>query len=173
MTSVAPLLLTTFPLALILAALSDVQRFIIPNWISLTLIVGFFVAFAGGAAMGELGLRDLAGHLGVGACGFLLGFALWACGLWGGGDGKLLAAAALWFDPSSATHMLLWIAICGGATAMIALVLYAARHMLVMIPVIGRLPFEKYAKTVPYGLPIAIGAMLALPKSGLFVALAG
>ena len=171
MTSAAPLLLASFPLALIAAALSDLQRFIIPNWISLFLIAGFAVAFAGGAAMGGLGFADLAGHLGVGAGGLLLGFALWACGLWGGGDGKLLAAAALWFDPSSAVQLMFAVVLCGGACAVIALLLNRYRSVLVMIPGIGLLPFEKYAQTVPYGLPIAAGAILALPNSGLYQAL--
>lgn len=171
MSTVAPLLLATFPLALFAAALSDLQRFIIPNWISLTLIIGFLVAFAGGALTGGLGLWDLAGHLGVGAGGFLLGFTLWACGLWGGGDGKLLAAAALWFDPSSAAHMLLWIATCGGVAGLIGLLLYAARDILIMVPYFGRLPFDQYSKTIPYGVPIAAGAMIAIPSSGLFQAL--
>lgn len=173
MTEATPLLLATFPIALLAAALSDLQRFIIPNWISLTLVAGFAVAFAGAALMGELGLLDLAGHLGVGLGGFAIGFALWACGVWGGGDGKLLAAAALWFDPSSAGHMLLTIAMAGGAAALIGLALYAARNVLIMVPVIGRLPFEKYARTIPYGAPIAAGAILALPRSDLYIALIG
>ncbi|MEM9726265.1 MAG: prepilin peptidase [Pseudomonadota bacterium] len=165
-----PVLLSAFPLALIAAALTDLQRFIIPNWTSLLLILGFGVAFTAGAVNGALGVGDLATHLGVGLAGFAIGFVLWACGLWGGGDGKLLAAAALWFDPSAVLMMLLWVAVFGGLTAIACFMLVAFKEVLYPLPVVGRLPFEKYSRTVPYGVAIAAGALMALPDSVMFSA---
>ena len=172
MTAAAPFLLSAFPLALIAAALSDLQRFIIPNWTALLLIAGFPVAFLAGVVNGDLGVLDLITHLGVGLTGFAIGFALWACGLWGGGDGKLLAATALWFDPSSALTMLLWTAVFGGGVALFGLIASGMRYRLAALPVFCHIPFEKIGKTIPYGVAIAAGALFALPSSRLFAAVA-
>lgn len=169
-----PFLLSAFPLALIAAAISDLRRFIIPNWTSLLLIAGFVVAYLGAAVLAPgYGLAALGAHLGVGLAAFLCGFALWALGLWGGGDGKLFAAAALWFDPFSAVMMLLWVAIAGGGLALLALALHQWRHLLAMLPCFNLNTLDKYSKVTPYGVAIAIGALVALPESPLFKALAG
>ncbi|MEL6978999.1 MAG: prepilin peptidase [Pseudomonadota bacterium] len=170
--SAASLVLSIFPLALIAAALSDVRRFIIPNWTSLLLIGGFLTAAVAAALTGGLGLWAFSLHLAVGLTCFAVGFGLWAFGLWGGGDAKLFAAAALWFDPTAAVMMTTYILLIGGGFGVLALMALKFRFAIAQaIPAAGQIDFEKYAKTAPYGVAIAAGALLALPSSTLFIAL--
>ena len=96
-------------LALLCAALWDVAARLIPNRLSvITLVCG-------------LGLRAQAGDLlpGLLAGGgvFVFGFAIWWFGLLGGGDVKLLAAAATVTAPMHAFDLVLLTAILGGVLA--------------------------------------------------------
>ena len=86
------LLLLIFPVLVITAALRDVTSYTIPNWISLALVAAFPVtALALGLPLNVIGL-----NLGVGATALAAGMGMFALGWIGGGDAKLLAAAALW-----------------------------------------------------------------------------
>lgn len=172
--SLAPLVLSIFPMALLAAAISDVKRYIIPNWTSLLLIAGFLLASLTAALTGRFGLGDFAAQLGMGAGFFALGFTLWACGVWGGGDAKLFAATALWFDPGSAAALVQYVLLIGGGMGVLALVVFRCRFALASVaPVLATIDLEKYAKIAPYGVAIAAGALLALPQSALFQALMG
>ena len=51
----------------------------------------------------------------------VLGFALFAAGLFGGGDAKLMAAAALWLGWSTGTSVLVFTALAGGVLAIVYL----------------------------------------------------
>ena len=44
MSLLAPILIAVFPLLVIVAALKDVTSFIIPNWISIGLVLAFYPA---------------------------------------------------------------------------------------------------------------------------------
>ena len=82
--------LLTFDALLLLAAVSDVRSFRIPNAISLLVAAGaLLLAFP--ASPGEALSRAAS----LGLVGVITG-ALWLRGLLGGGDLKLLAACALW-----------------------------------------------------------------------------
>ena len=76
--------------ALIAAAASDLSRYEIPNGLSVALAAGFvFAAFT-------LSGADLASHLAAGGATFIFTVLLFARGLIGGGDVKLMSATALW-----------------------------------------------------------------------------
>jgi prepilin peptidase CpaA len=143
-----------FGFAMAAAAIEDVARFRISNITSLIVFAG-----AIGAAIivgpswtmwenGAVFLAVLAVGIGAFAGGFL-----------GGGDVKLFAAAALWFDIQSAVWFIAFVFIAGGVVA----ILYLATR-----------PFRKSAQgkkgtRIPYGLPIALGALaLALVDRGAF-----
>lgn len=162
--------LLAFPALLTWAAVSDVTRFIIPNWVSLALIVAFVPAFA----LSGLGWGALGGHLAMGVGFLVLGFALFATGVWGGGDGKLLAAVALWFEPALAMELLLAIALSGGALGLTAVLLSAYRVELWMaVPGLRGVAFDDMARKAPFGVAIAFGALVTLPAGGLVAALLG
>ncbi len=76
-------------------------------------------------------------------------------GLLGGGDVKLLSAAALWAGPQWVAHLLLLTAAAGGLLALSALA----------FPVVARQGRQRFAPTkqavmkheIPYGIAIAVG----------------
>ena len=75
----------------------------------------------------------------------------------GGGDVKLLAASALWFDLTSGWRLLVAIALAGGIEALV-------------IIIVRRMPFSDGARRrflllqrrgpIPYGIAIALGVAL-------------
>lgn len=161
------LLLALFPAAVIAAALKDATSFTIPNWIPGLLAAGFFPA----ALAAGLPLETFWMNLGVGAAALVVGVGLFALRWCGGGDAKLLAAAALWLGLSALAPFLLVTGIAGGA---LALGLMSARKGLLGVyalrgpPWLGRLLTPD--GDLPYGLAIAAGALVAFPSSALVAA---
>jgi prepilin peptidase CpaA len=143
-----------FGCAMAAAAIEDVARFRISNITSLIVFAG-----AIGAALVVGPSWALWENGAVFGAVLILGFAAFAAGVLGGGDVKLFAAAALWFDIRSAVWFVAFVFIAGGVVA----ILYLATR-----------PFRKSAggkkgTRIPYGLPIAVGALaLVLVDRGAF-----
>ena len=164
--------LLAFPLCLALAALSDARRYIIPNELSLALIISFLVAFV----FSGLGWAELGQALALFALVLSIGMALWALGYLGAGDVKLLAAIAPWLGWADFANALLMITVCGGA---LCLGFLGARKMAhwwprtgLMLPGLARLGAQNVREIkIPYGVAIAVGAMIAFPEAPLFEAL--
>ena len=157
-------LVALFPALAIAAALKDATSYTIPNWIPLALAAAFApAAFAMGLPLGLVGL-----HLGVGAAALVLGMAMFALNWIGGGDAKLFAAAALWLGwPAAATYAAMT-GLAGGALALTLLTLRSG--YLRPYVVTGPAWFARLAEpgeNVPYGVAIAVGALVALPGSSL------
>jgi prepilin peptidase CpaA len=157
-------LLLIFPVLVIGAALRDATSYTIPNWLSLALVAAFPVA---ALAMG-LPLPTIGVNAAVGAVALIAGMAMFARGWIGGGDAKLFAAAALWigFEPS-----LTYLAVTGVAGGALAVGLLGLRSGYVQpfVPT-GPAWFARLAQpgeNVPYGVAIAIGALVAFPASAL------
>jgi prepilin peptidase CpaA len=158
------LIASVFPLLVLIAALTDVTTYLIPNRLSATLAIAFFpAALLIGLSPATIGVCLL-----VGIAALLFGVAMFAAGWIGGGDAKLFAAAALWLGWPTVVTFLAWTAIAGGA---LAVTLLAARKA--TSPVlsaqgptwIGRLLEPK--GDVPYGVAIAFGALAAFPASAV------
>ena len=168
MHAVHALILLVFPVLAIVAALKDATSYTIPNWLVLALIVAFPVA---AIALG-LPLRVIGLQAGIGLIGLICGMGMFAAGWIGGGDAKLFAAASLWLGWPAALTFVLVTAIAGGALAGLLLALRSAR-LKPMIPSgpawFARLTTE--GENVPYGVAIAVGALVAYPASALVLAL--
>ncbi|WP_409526849.1 prepilin peptidase [Rhizobium sp. P40RR-XXII] len=161
------LALSIFPLCMSLAAISDLLTMTIPNRVSLALAIAFFVlAPTYGLPFTEIGI-----HLAVAGVVFAACFALFALNVMGGGDAKLLAAAALWFGfDLSVVIFLVYVAFIGGVVTVFIVWL---RSQASIISAIG-LPMPSsltVAKKIPYGIAIAIGGILAFPSSPLLIAM--
>jgi len=105
-----------FALLMAAAAFEDFRRFTIPNWMTLGMCALWPLSLlAGPGASGAVG--GLACGLGV----FAVGALLFARGYLGGGDVKLLAAAALWAGPSLLPSLLIVTGLLGGVLALILL----------------------------------------------------
>ena len=160
-------LLVVFPFLMAYAAARDLLTMLIPNTVSVALVVGF-AAFA---VSGGFGWDDLAGHLGAGAATLAVTFTLFALGFIGGGDAKLAAATALWIGFDQLAGYLVVASLAGGA---LTLLLLALRQQPLPAP-IARLPFAQHlhdAKTgVPYGIALALAALVVLPETSIWLRL--
>lgn len=163
----------TFSGLMVVAALFDLWRFIIPNWISVAL-AGLFLALA---VLQPVPVAWLS-HLGAMALVLLGSLVLYRFGFLGGGDLKLLSVAGLWIGLDSLLAFLVVTAIVGGG---LSLALVAVRWMLTSVLVMQSAPdcFTRISlprlllpgEHVPYGVAIAAGGIWVargLPHLGLF-----
>ena len=98
-------------------------------------------------------------NLAVFAALLAVGTALFAKGILGGGDVKVVAAASLWFSIAGAGQMLFATVLSGGVLALLVL---AARLVKWGEAAQRRLPFLARGAGVPYGIAIAAGAIIAM-----------
>jgi prepilin peptidase CpaA len=153
------------PVLMIVAAMTDVTSFRIPNWLTATIAILFVpMAYATG-----MPLLDFGWHLAGGAILFVIGYLLFAVGVFGGGDAKLMAAAGLWFGTDLTVPFLLMTAIAGGALA-IGVSAWSAFMVMWEIhagdqnPTIDK-QLKKIKPKLPYGFAFAVGAILAFPQT--------
>lgn len=163
-------LVLVFPALVIVGALRDATSYTIPNWISLALIAAFpLAALALDLPLGVMGM-----HAGVGVAALAAGMAMFALGWVGGGDAKLLAAAALWLGWPAALTFVLVTALAGGALTLMLLSLRSAA--LRPLALMGPPWFSRLAEpgeNIPYGVAIAVGALAAFPASPMMAGIAG
>lgn len=158
--------LLIFPLCMSVAAISDLLTMTIPNRVSIALAVAFVVL----APLCGLPLSEFGMHFAGAGIVFCACFALFALNVMGGGDAKLLAAAALWFglDPSLLSFAV-YVALIGGLITVVIVLLRSQSHIIMAIG----LPLPNsllHAKKIPYGIAIATGGILAFPASPLVIA---
>ncbi|MBB4002677.1 A24 family peptidase [Aurantimonas endophytica] len=147
----AALLILTFPIAMIYAAMSDLVSMTIANRVSLALVAAFPLA----ALMIGLPGSAIGAHFVVGIACLVVTFGMFAAGWMGGGDAKLLAATALWLGPTPAlAQYLLFGAVFGGVLTVAILLSRASLAPVTGIVFVDRLLSRDTG--IPYG--IALGA---------------
>ena len=150
----APWLAMLFAVLLVCAALEDIWRLRISNWICAAIIVAAFIAVALAGPVAQLWQNVV-----VFAALLAVGTLLFAYGKMGGGDVKLFAATGLWFDLAGAGKMIVAVMLAGGVVAIIILILRmfkwspAARERIALLRPKGG---------IPYGVAIACGALASL-----------
>jgi prepilin peptidase CpaA len=143
------------------AAFEDFRRLVIPNWLVLALVAVWPLCLAAGTVAPAAAL----GALGVAGAVFVAGAFLFARGLLGGGDVKLLCAAALWAGPAGTPELLVLTAALGGILSVFLLSPFGAH-----VSLAGRLLFgppgsaaiENERIAVPYGVAIAGAALFVV-----------
>lgn len=151
------------PLCLAFAALNDLFSMTIPNRISLVLLLSFIVV----APLSGMDWQTFAMSLVAGAAVLFACFALFAANVMGGGDAKLLTAAAVWFGFNPAlAEFLLAVTFIGGVLTLGILLLRSRSQeiMAVGIPIPDSL---LVAKKIPYGIGIAIAGLLTYGEAPL------
>lgn len=147
-----------YVLALTAAGISDLVRYEIPNVLSVALVAGFALL---AVALPPPVIID---HVLVGLTVLGAMALLFAAGVCGGGDAKLLAATALWMGWVRLPEFLLLTALAGGA---LALALLASRRLAAsrLLVATGARPRRLFAKAsgVPYGVAIAVAGLAMLP----------
>lgn len=142
-----------FAALLLLAAVEDSMRLRISNWTCLAILVGALVAM--GLAGPALALwQNFALFAGV----LAIGTVMFATGKMGGGDIKLFATAALWFDLKGGFLALMWVLLAGG---LLALTILAVRRIGWSDSVRERVVLLKRGGGIPYGVAIAAGVLFA------------
>lgn len=161
-------LLFVFPFAMAYAAATDLLTMRISNRVSLGLLIAFLII----APIAGMTGKEMLTHVGVGALLLVAGMLLFSMNLLGGGDAKLLAAAALWIGFDQLVPFVAYVTIFGGA---LALLILAYRR----VPA-GALPLPDWAarlhardEGMPYGVAIAAGALLIYPLTSWPALLAG
>lgn len=161
-------LLVLYLLLLGAAAVSDLARFTISNWVCVALAGLMLAAMAAAPAD-----YDWARHLGAAAAALAGGAVAFRFGWLGGGDAKLFAAVALWAGVDRLIELLIATVLAGGllAAALILLRgLAAAAHAEPYRPrPLPRLLWP--GEGVPYGIAIAAGGAWLAPDLPAFAGL--
>jgi prepilin peptidase CpaA len=145
---------------LVFTAVSDVRRYLIPNWIS----IGIALAFVPFAALSPLPI-DWLGSLITAAAALAVGFALFSLRVMGGGDVKLIAACALWAGPGLIAPFLLLVSIAGGVLAiglMIGRAVRSSRRPGASPAAADRPATPLMRQKIPYGVAIAAGGIVLI-----------
>lgn len=114
----AALLSLIYPVVLVLAMLSDLRRFIIPNTLSIILAISYPVT----ALLAGLAWQDVMWNIGLGAALLLAGMVLFMLRVFGGGDAKLIAAVGIWTGTEHLLAFLAYMAMIGGVLALVLIV---------------------------------------------------
>ena len=160
-----------FAALMLIAAVSDATRFVIPN----AVVVAVLALFCGAALMLPFEVRwEL--HLGALVAALAVGLVAYRFKALGAGDVKLISALALWTVFDHLPALMLYIALAGGALALVLVVsrmllFSAACHFPKLEPALRARVFRTRGK-IPYGVAIAIGGIVAgfnLPHLGLYI----
>jgi prepilin peptidase CpaA len=150
------------PVLVIIAAMTDVTNYKIPNWLTGLIAALFFPM----ALLTGMPLMEFGWHLLAGVILFFVGYGFFALGLFGGGDAKLMAAAGLWFGTAHTLEFLMFTVLVGGLLAL-SVGVWSLINTYVEYRGVERLGqiFRRARPNVPYGIALCIGALLAFPNT--------
>lgn len=149
------------------AAIKDISRLTIPNWVNASIAGLGLVALA----VSGLPLTTMGSHLLIALVGLAICMGLFFGGVFGGGDAKMIPAVLIWAGPTGALPFILWTAIFGGLLAVLLLPLRT-------ITPGGYLAGRQFASLekgagAPYAVAIAAGLFFTLEQAPLLAAIAG
>ena len=153
--------LSLFPALMAFAAASDLFTMTISNRVSLALAAGFLAL----ALLSGMAFHDILSHLGAGLTVLVIAFGCFAMGWIGGGDAKVAAAAALWFGFGHLLNYLLYASLFGGV---LTLLLLQFRQWPLPWQLAGQpwlLKLHAKETGIPYGIALAIGALMIYPET--------
>jgi prepilin peptidase CpaA len=153
--------LLLFPALMAFAAASDLFTMTISNRVSLALVAGFLAL----ALLSGMELTDILLHVGAGAAVLTVTFGCFAMGWVGGGDAKVAAGAALWFGFGHLMDYLVYASLFGGV---LTLLLLQFRQWPLPYPFAGQawlLKLHAKESGIPYGIALAIGALMIYPET--------
>src|SRR5215475_7211696 len=153
--------LLLFPALMAFAASSDMLTMTISNRVSLALAAGFLL-LAGFSGMSP---TEIMIHTAAGALVLVIAFFCFAMGWVGGADAKVVAAASLWFGFAHLMDYLLYASLFGGA---LTLLLVQFRQWPLPYSLSSQawlLRLHAKESRVPYGIALAMGALLIYPDT--------
>ena len=154
-----------FPVVMILAMVSDLRSFEIPNYLSLTLVLIYPLA----ALSAGLSWQAVLWAFALGGLMLAAGIIIFMLGLIGGGDSKLLAAAVVWTGQERLLDFLVVTALIGGVLAL-ALLLFRRLPLaigLARFPAMRQLHTKK--QEIPYAVAIGSAGLILYPNLPILV----
>lgn len=152
-------LMILFPSLVVAAGVGDLLTMRIPNWLNLAIAVSMPPM----ALIAGMPLDLVAWHLLAGAVMLVIGFGLFAGRLVGGGDAKLMAAAALWVGWSQLLLFVIITSLAGGALAVLMKLWQLLRVEHEVKDVAWLKQVFRRDLQLPYGAAIAVGAAWVYP----------
>ena len=167
-----------FCLAVIYGAACDVQTFTIPNRVSYGL-VGLFVVYAFLVWLnppeiyfpqlhkGEFHITPIAMNVLYGLVVFAFFFVFWRLGWVGGGDVKFVSAISLFMGLD---HVLIFVVLMSVISLLMVFILKSLPNLSLLyikrpLPhIILNLIAKVEQRTIPYGLPAAMAALIVIPS---------
>ena len=144
-------LLIALAIALLFAAFTDIRSRQISNRLNIAIALGApLFWWASGLSLWP----EIAMQIGVAVAAFAVLAGMFALGMMGGGDVKLLTALALWIDPTAFLQLIIIMALAGGVLTIIM----GAWHFLCR---------QKDRLAIPYGVAIAFGGLWVLAANYL------
>lgn len=161
------LALLIFPALMAYAAASDLFTMRIANW----LVIAIVGAFAVMAYLAQLSWTEIGMAAAAGATVLAISFAFFAFNWIGGGDAKLVSATTLWLGFGLMLPYVIYAALLGGALTLLLLWFrrFPLSEGLAKQAWLDRLHNPKTG--VPYGIALAIAAVLVYPQTAIFKAL--
>jgi len=153
--------LVLFPLVMIYAGLMDLVTLKIRN----TLVVLIGGAWLVLAPLAGFTLTELGSSVAVAAAVLAVTFTLFALGWIGGGDAKLAAVTALWFQPTEALLYFTYTALLGGILTLVILQLRTGTIPAVFYRVPWIAQLQDARTGVPYGAAMAPAALIVFPET--------
>lgn len=164
------------PIMISLGALTDIYGYIIPNILSIILIIGFYLfAFLHPNFTSD----DIINHTLSALLVLSITFTMFAFGFLGGGDAKLLATSSLWFGFGDLSGYIFYVTMAGGILSMIFMVWRRTKPFNFynqFIPLERmfhgpetqqHIPLKK--RSIPYAVGIMLGFYFYLPHSKIFI----
>ena len=157
-----------FPVAMAIAASSDLFTMRISNKLVLLLTVAFFIV----AIAINLPLQQFAMHVLCALIVLAVAFGLFALRLIGGGDAKLAAATTLWLGFGMTLPYLAYAALFGGVLTILILVVRG----LPLNPALARMGWivrlHNKRSGIPYGIALAVAGIVVYSNTPIFERLA-
>jgi prepilin peptidase CpaA len=157
-----------FPVAMAIAASSDLLTMRISNKLVLILTAGFFVM----ALSVDLPLQQFAMHVLCALIVLAVAFGLFALRWIGGGDAKLAAATTLWLGFGATLPYLAYTALLGGVLTLLILVLRG----IPLAPFLARMGWlarlHNKRTGIPYGIAMAVAGIMVYSNTAIFERLA-
>ena len=149
-----------FVLLIVYAMISDITKLVIPNWLSISLLILFLAHFAIGYPS-----VSLASNFAVMGVVFACTALLFHFGFLGGGDVKLMTVLSLWVGPD---HILEFIVLVNILGALLALFVIRASRMVDRNPtensrILTTVGAWRSQGICPYGIAIGSAALFITP----------
>jgi prepilin peptidase CpaA len=153
--------LLIFPALMAFAASSDILTMTISNRVSLALAAGFLLL----AAFSGMAPTEMLIHAAAGAVVLVVAFFCFAMGWIGGADAKIVAAAALWFGFAHLMDYLLYASLFGGALTLLLVQFRQWPLPYALASQTWLLRLHAKESRVPYGIALAMGALMIYPDT--------